>query len=524
VNLGRGVVLFLLLLAPTAWAGPETRGASAIQASGVRQSVEFLSDDRLKGRLGGSEGHREAARWLGAVFKDLGLEPAGDEGTYSQQFRHRGRSGQNVLALLPGQGPGYVVVGAHLDHVGHSLVRGYAKGQELALDVHNGADDNASGIAALIEIARAFKAAGVRPTRSVIFAGFDHEESGEGGSFHFVSSLTGDVSLMINLDMVGRLERDLFVYGATAGEHNDRWLEAANRSVGLPLAKLEVFNERSDSTPFIEGRIPALYFTTGVHPEYHMPGDDAETINVPGVAKIAKLAFGIAARAAMAESNAFQPQRTNADLFPLNTPEDESLTLDGLLKESPWRITFKVGRLTFDLDVPPELISSLIEASGPNGELRVTGKARLHMFPSGSSYRTLTPEKIESAYDDGPVYEPVDLKGTLHGNVLTTDAGDDFRIWRPEGDAIYKGDGNRIRVRGWADGHHMPVITEFAARKADGTPVWVRSQAEATDTARVRGSNSKYESVPRDSLHVGLPSKRPVTAAEGAVGALREIR
>jgi len=201
----------------------------------------------------------------------------------------------NVLGLLPGNGPlenELVVIGAHFDHVGMGGAGSLAPG---TIAVHNGADDNASGTVALMEIARRLvelskTAPPDQPRRSLLFIGFSGEERGLLGSEHYVNhprfELTNTVA-MLNLDMVGRLTNNaLTVYGTgTATEFNDM-LTKTNETLAFELQRSPEGMGPSDHQSFFQKNIPVLHFFTGLHDDYHRPSDDFDKINLSGVNRI----------------------------------------------------------------------------------------------------------------------------------------------------------------------------------------------------------------------------------------------
>lgn len=206
----------------------------------------------------------------------------------------------NVLGVLPGSDPAradeYVIIGAHYDHLG------FGGGGSLAPDrfaVHNGADDNASGTAAVIEIARAM-AQGPRPARSVVFMAFTGEERGLWGSEHFASNPTVDLNgavAMLNLDMVGRVVDDrVTVYGFASASEWDAIVDAANAAIDRPLTigKAPDAFGPSDHTSFAAREIPVLHFFSNTHPDYHRPSDDWPKINADGLDRIEELTGHIA--------------------------------------------------------------------------------------------------------------------------------------------------------------------------------------------------------------------------------------
>ncbi|MCO5167111.1 MAG: M20/M25/M40 family metallo-hydrolase [Planctomycetes bacterium] len=296
--------LLVALLAPAGRADTAA-GLAAIREESVRASVEHLASDALEGRGSGARGGHAAGEWLAGQLAALGLAPAGDDG-YFQPFEAQGQRMRNVLAHLPGREPGEaVVIGAHYDHLGLGHQQGSLEFLRGRGRVHNGADDNASGTAAVLEVARAFVASGLQPRRRVVFAFFDGEERGLLGSTHYVEQATGErVALMINLDMVGRLRRAVTVYGANTGDRLAGWLEEANRPLGLELDLRRSMTPNSDHWPFYQRRVPVLMPFTGLHTDYHRPSDVVARLNVEGIARIARLCFGVAALAADAEDAA----------------------------------------------------------------------------------------------------------------------------------------------------------------------------------------------------------------------------
>jgi hypothetical protein len=203
----------------------------------------------------------------------------------------------NVIGRLPGGDPALaheqVVIGAHYDHLGrgeYGSMRPAAAGE-----VHPGADDNASGAAALVALARAF-AAGPRPARTLVFVAFTAEEAGLIGSAKFVEALgPNQVSSMINLDMVGRLgENGVTVFGSeTAPGLRDLVRRSAERHA-LALAFEDGMHGPSDHASFHAARIPALFFTTGVHDAYHTPDDRSETLRADGTERVLGLVSDVA--------------------------------------------------------------------------------------------------------------------------------------------------------------------------------------------------------------------------------------
>jgi len=199
--------------------------------------------------------------------------------------------GWNVVGILPGTDPERreeaVMIGAHYDHLG--------LGGEASLapsrygEIHPGADDNASGVAGVIALARTFAAAG-GARRTLVFVTFAGEEMGLLGSAHYVHSpalpLEHTVT-MLNMDMIGRLRKDrLYVFGVDTGKEFRGLLAAANQGAALDLVFGGDGYGPSDHTPFYAKDRPVLFFFTGPHPDYHRPTDTPDKINAPGLARV----------------------------------------------------------------------------------------------------------------------------------------------------------------------------------------------------------------------------------------------
>ena len=207
-------------------------------------------------------------------------------------IRSETSTAKNVIGILEGEGPlaeETIVVGAHYDHLGlggHVSTVPREKGL-----VHNGADDNASGIAVMIEIARQLSATGGKLPRRIVFAAFTGEESGLLGSSHYVRNppvpLNNTVA-MFNLDMVGRLRDDnLMVLGTGTAKEFDSLLDRINPRGGLKLVKKASGFGPGDHTAFHSKKIPVIHFFTGSHADYHRPSDDFDRLNIDGMRRIA---------------------------------------------------------------------------------------------------------------------------------------------------------------------------------------------------------------------------------------------
>lgn len=201
----------------------------------------------------------------------------------------------NVVALLPGTDAAlrteYIIVGAHYDHLGRGGEDSLAPMQTG--EIHNGADDNASGVAGLLELAQALAAERHRLKRSILFVAFSGEEEGLLGSRYFVEHPPVPlerVIAMINLDMIGRLkDNTLIVYGLGTSPVWKPLLERLNGTARFEFTARDDGVGPSDHTSFYLKDIPVLHFFTGVHEDYHRPSDDAEKINAEGERRIVTL-------------------------------------------------------------------------------------------------------------------------------------------------------------------------------------------------------------------------------------------
>jgi outer membrane murein-binding lipoprotein Lpp len=279
----------------------------SITVQELRASVESLAHDSTRGRASASPELEKAARWVAARFAASGLEPGGTDG-YLQPFPFSfgGRS-FNTVGVVRGSDPQrrdeFVVFSAHLDHLG--VLHG--TGGDT---IFNGADDNASGVATLLELAEAFAELGSTPPRSIVFIAFAGEEDGLLGSSYFSShptfSLESTIALL-NIDMVGRSAdngvSDPRNSVAAIGQERS-FLGGLSNRVATAHPELEIalladpwpeegLFGRSDQLHFFRQGIPVLLFTTGLHEDYHRPSDEAELLDYIKMMRIARLLFHI---------------------------------------------------------------------------------------------------------------------------------------------------------------------------------------------------------------------------------------
>lgn len=293
--------------------------AQQVDAGRVYKHIAYLASDKLEGREPGTKGEKLAQKYIIKQFKSLGLTPKGENG-YLQPFTFKlsanphevpaasaqAKAGANVVAYLDNGAANTIVIGAHYDHLGkgygHFSLDANGEGQ-----IHNGADDNASGVAGVLELARYFSQNGVKEKCNFLFICFSAEEAGLIGSKYFTEHPTLDltkVQCMFNMDMIGRLNegKALFVSGTGTAPDFEPLIDKTSTS--LVVKKDSSGIGPSDHTAFYLKNVPVLFFFTGVHSDYHKPSDDTEKINTQGEAEV------IAYVATLAEKIADMPKLT----------------------------------------------------------------------------------------------------------------------------------------------------------------------------------------------------------------------
>lgn len=283
--------------------------AFALQVNAQRQdemkkTVAFLASQELGGRFPGTAGDTLASEFILERLRGLRLKPVlkgKKKKAYYHDFTYgktEERTTHNILAVLPGKDKQlkneYIVVGSHYDHLGMGG-QGSGSRRPDTLAVHPGADDNASGDAVVLELARHFKK--VRSPRSIIFAFFGAEEQGLVGSKTFVEwmknedenrkNLPSDIKgivAMVNLDMVGRMRDDAMSVSGTGTSSSFKALaENVGKQTNLKISCTADGYGASDQASFVAADIPVLFLTTGGHMEYHTPFDKPHTLNYDGM-------------------------------------------------------------------------------------------------------------------------------------------------------------------------------------------------------------------------------------------------
>lgn len=274
----------------------------------VQVDIAFLAADAREGRGVGTGGLNAAAEYVAREFARIGLTQPSDSGFF-QPFTidstapaaaHSGLGGaavKNVVGILPGRGPlaGQVVVlGAHYDHLGRGGPMVGSLDPDSVGVIHNGADDNASGTAALLETGRLLRGRLRGDRRTIVFVAFTAEEIGTIGSNYYVKHpvLPMDSTVvMLNFDMVGRLrEQKLLALGAETAPEFPHLLDSLNTTYRFDLRASGDGWGRSDQQEFYAVGIPVIHFFTDTHEDYHRVTDDPETINADGLATIAAYA------------------------------------------------------------------------------------------------------------------------------------------------------------------------------------------------------------------------------------------
>lgn len=269
---------------------------NSVTADEIAAHAGALANDTFEGREAGSRGGRAAAGYLVEQFEKIGLHPAGTGDGYTQTFHN---SMRNLIGKLPGSDPELseevILIGAHYDHVGYGT-RSNSFGP--LGKIHNGADDNASGVSALLEAAQAMKLLNGSQRRTILFCLWDGEEKGLLGSHHWLTQPTvprSAIRCAVNLDMVGRLRNDTAeVYGIRTARDLRRIISQANGPDGPALDFMWKMQEDSDHYNFYRYGIPTLMFHTGKHDDYHRPSDDVEKLNTAGVQRITRLMVDLA--------------------------------------------------------------------------------------------------------------------------------------------------------------------------------------------------------------------------------------
>jgi acetylornithine deacetylase/succinyl-diaminopimelate desuccinylase-like protein len=362
--------------------------AQEIKKENLVKHIETLAADELEGRGTGTSGEEQAAKYIEGRFKNLKLKPMGENNAFRQEFTFKGGmhgtgpegKTKNVVAYLDNNADRTIIIGAHFDHLGMG-----DQGSSLDANpngkIHNGADDNASGVAGVLELARYFKSNKIKENNNFLFICFSGEELGLHGSKYFTEHPTIDldkVNYMINLDMVGRFERDKGL--SVSGSGTSPVWETLLKNLSTEEMSIKTDSSGtgpSDHTSFYLKNIPVLHFFTGSHSDYHKPTDDVDKINYQGevdvlnlIVKVInaeetqdKLAFLTTKTKSMGSARSF---KVTMGVMPSYSSDVEGLKIDGVTEGKP---AHKAGILTGDIivqigDLTIKDIQSYMEALG----------------------------------------------------------------------------------------------------------------------------------------------------------------
>lgn len=299
---------------------PIDKGLNAISEQNSKAIISFLASNALQGRGAGTHGGEIASEYLASYLISLGIQPLGTSyfqpfEAYNEDFQkkkrytvnsdsvakyklgvHRILKMRNVIGMIPGENAKeYVIVGAHFDHLGID--------KDLVNDqIYNGADDNASGVSAVMQIAKAFVESGVKPKRNVIFAFWDGEELGLLGSQYFIMNcpFTKQIKGYLNFDMIGRntdeTNPSYVIYFYSQGYPTfEKWSKEDIKKYNLQITPEYRASDKSlggsDNMSFAKANIPIIWYHTDGHPDYHKPSDESIKINWAKVVDITKASF-----------------------------------------------------------------------------------------------------------------------------------------------------------------------------------------------------------------------------------------
>ncbi len=351
--------------------------AQQFSEANIKKHIKILSSDSLQGRGTGTEGERMAAAYIQSEFKKLKLAPAGPSKTYLQSFEYKagahgeGEAGtaNNLVAYLDNKASTTIIIGAHYDHLGIGE-QGSSLDANPQGKIHNGADDNASGVAGVIELARYFATNKTKEKNNFLFMCFSGEELGLYGSKYFTENPTiklDQVNYMINMDMIGRLDpasKTVAVHGTgTSSAWEPLLKKLENENVKIKTDSSGV--GPSDHTSFYLKDIPVLHFFTGSHSDYHKPSDDWDKINYKGEADVLKLIAQVIDNLDQSQKLDFlktktKPMTTRSSfkvtmgIMPSYTSDEEGVRVDGVTDDRPGQkagmqsgdIIIQIGELT----------------------------------------------------------------------------------------------------------------------------------------------------------------------------------
>jgi len=301
---------------------------ASITEEELKTDLYYLASDELEGRMSGKKGNVTAAAFIKAEYEKMGLETMyhkfpirrlnpGPKNEQGDDFT------QNIYAWIPGNDPKYkdeiIVIGAHMDHIGYGPSMSRAPRR---LEIHNGADDNASGTVGLLEIAEAFSLVKDKVKRTIVFQSYSAEEMGLIGSRYYCDHPvfpqgSPDIKkhiFMLNMDMIGYLNKGVYFAGFDAAESSvdiSAIINDLNEKYTFARRITSRGSGGSDHACFYNKKVPIAFLHTGGHPYYHTPDDTADKINYAGIEQVARYGFELAWRVAQSET----PPRFNHASF-----------------------------------------------------------------------------------------------------------------------------------------------------------------------------------------------------------------
>jgi len=339
-----------------------------ISKENIQNHIATLASDAYEGRGTGSAGEEKAAMYIEDQFKKAKLRPMGDVKTFRQAFDYKsgvhgtGTAGKskNIIGYINNRAANTIVIGAHYDHLGLGN-DGNSLDANPKDKIHNGADDNASGVAGVLELARYFQSNKIEEENNFLFICFSGEELGLLGSEYFTEHPTLDllkINYMINLDMVGRFEetKGLSVSGSGTSPVWESLLKK------LSSDKMKIVTDSSgtgpsDHTKFYLKNIPVLHFFTGSHSDYHKPSDDSDKINYDGEVSVLNLIIKVIMANETQAKLSFLPTKSKTTtssrsfkvtmgIMPSYGSSVAGLKVDGVTEGKP---AHKAGVLTGDI-------------------------------------------------------------------------------------------------------------------------------------------------------------------------------
>lgn len=290
---------FLLSCSSTRWS------SNASDQEQMMADISYLADDKLEGRNFGTKGEQKAGDYIAKRFKQLDMKPMGENGTWFQSLSVKtnnphsvdfakdgepeSRTGRNVIGFMDHGAPYTLILGAHYDHLGYGESGGSLYFGDPA--IHNGADDNASGVALILEMAQRLQD---QKKFNYLFIAFTGEEHGLWGSNYFTKNPTiafDNMTAMLNFDMVGRMEENKMAVNGVGTSPTWENLVNVSNIYGFTITMSESGFGPSDHSSFYVSDIPAIHFFTGAHEDYHKPSDDVHLINEESMEKVADMVY-----------------------------------------------------------------------------------------------------------------------------------------------------------------------------------------------------------------------------------------